>query len=538
MDILTLLAVSAGLLYGYYGRPTADPILKWLKVGLIVSFACMAVFVLAGSVFGIIGLFLTTIVGGTVFTVLAASMVAWVILFLLSTAIGNQFREGMDERMLLFVLPLVAIAYFLNLPLTAMLVSLVAVAVFVVIGSQIYLNFGRKLEDAFTKKTAVTLMAAFACVLCVMWVGNYGIFGTFEAVPSTLVVSNIQVYNTQPVMPGDQLNVFVDLQNIGVATENQKVEVCVIPDKWMTSWGLTSVPFTSFSGTPGCCPANLFCYTLDVTLEANRAGGSIFTPTVPTTSAVDSCGSGGSAVDPNNKYWVVAGVIKSCYSPNVPNSGGYSSYKVTQLSVNSGSIRCYTDSGCGIATWAGSYYCSGTQIMRDRMTYTCLNPGTTASSCKETRVPTEVADCAMEGGLCMAGTDECAPTSCSLDSDCGTPNYVGPKFCSGNKVMQAWLTPKCNNPGTALSQCATASSANELTTCSTGTQCVSQNTSGHTIEATCVGSYCGNNQCDTALGESWTTCLNDCTPPWYIFGVGALLLVIPTLLYLQARAKK
>ena len=65
-----MLAVSAGLLYGYYGRPTVDPVMKWLKAGLIVSFVCMALFVLLGSVFGVIGLFLTTIVGGTVFVVL------------------------------------------------------------------------------------------------------------------------------------------------------------------------------------------------------------------------------------------------------------------------------------------------------------------------------------------------------------------------------------------------------------------------------------------------------------------------------------
>lgn len=60
----------------------------------------------------------------------------------------------------------------------------------------------------------------------------------------------------------------------------------------------------------------------------------------------------------------------------------------------------------------------------------CLNPGTNASSCRNTAI------------------------NCASDNDCsGGDMFVGELFCSLNNSMQNFQNATCNNPGTLLSFC-------------------------------------------------------------------------------------
>jgi len=158
-------------------------------------------------------------------------------------------------------------------------------------------------------------------------------------------------------------------------------------------------------------------------------------------------------------------------------------------------IICSSNSQCGTNSWEGALTCSGNNVMQNFRTYTCNNPGTASSSCSSS-VASQVKSTCSGGQVCSSGT--CVTPTCSSNSQCGTNDWEGSPFCSGNSVFQNYKTWTCNNPGTLSSSCSSTSTSTLKITCSGGQIC-----SG----GTCVNPTCSSNsQCGTNDWEGALTC--------------------------------
>ena len=152
-------------------------------------------------------------------------------------------------------------------------------------------------------------------------------------------------------------------------------------------------------------------------------------------------------------------------------------------------LTCSGDSDCGKPGYVGNKFCQGKSVHQQYATYSCVNPGTSKSSCKTTLTNIMVENCDKS---CLSG--KCTSIGCYSDYDCGTADYSGKPSCIGNNVWQNYNTHPCVNPGTALSYCGAASQILQLKTrCTQSQLCVS---------GTCKDIACSQNtDCGT---DEWT----------------------------------
>jgi len=159
-------------------------------------------------------------------------------------------------------------------------------------------------------------------------------------------------------------------------------------------------------------------------------------------------------------------------------------------------VECFDESDCGVDGYTANY-CIEDDIYNDYIDYTCSNPGLSISYCSNTTQPILNQTCAYQcsSGQCMI---------CYKDSDCGTDDYIGDRYCSGNDVKQIYRNYVCLNPGTNISQC--NHSENEITrdtctnSCINGTcddiECYSDSDCGK-------NNFIGNRYCND--GDVWQT---------------------------------
>jgi len=133
-------------------------------------------------------------------------------------------------------------------------------------------------------------------------------------------------------------------------------------------------------------------------------------------------------------------------------------------------IACSSSSDCGTSGYIGDAFCSGGDVYKTYKTYTCSNPGTSASACSSSTQDKLLTDCSSNqtcsGGACVNQT-----IACSSDAQCGTSGYIGDAFCSGGDVYKAYRTYACSNPGTASSYCSSSTQDKLLTDCSSNQIC-------------------------------------------------------------------
>lgn len=168
-------------------------------------------------------------------------------------------------------------------------------------------------------------------------------------------------------------------------------------------------------------------------------------------------------------------------------------------------ISCFTNSDCGTNGFVGENSCSGEDVVKDFMTYTCLNPGTLSSTCANQTDSElfEICDFGCSAGTCLpepvivctndidcddsnsSTTDTCMNPgtvesscaheeivlniTCSSNTECGVDGFVGSAECSlDNDVAQDFMIYTCLNPGTEESTCTNSTQLEVVENCSFG----------------------------------------------------------------------
>jgi cysteine-rich repeat protein len=144
-------------------------------------------------------------------------------------------------------------------------------------------------------------------------------------------------------------------------------------------------------------------------------------------------------------------------------------------------INCASNPDCGFTGFTGSEFCLSDNVVKNFQNATCINPGTTQSSCSVIINPFTLQHCP---GACLLGTciacdqnsdcndnnsttvDTCINPGtaqsycsnqhviCSANIDCGTNGFIGSPFCSSQgDSVRTFVNYTCNNPGTTQSSC-------------------------------------------------------------------------------------
>lgn len=112
-------------------------------------------------------------------------------------------------------------------------------------------------------------------------------------------------------------------------------------------------------------------------------------------------------------------------------------------------IKCLNNSNCGTDGYVGGNFCTGNNITKNYITFTCNNPGKANSSCSNITL-------AKLNSTCQYGCNnsKCNPApKCFVNADCGTDGWIGSQNCSNNDVIQSWRAYSCLNPGTLQASC-------------------------------------------------------------------------------------
>lgn len=220
------------------------------------------------------------------------------------------------------------------------------------------------------------------------------------------------------------------------------------------------------------------------------------------------------------------------------------------------SVECNVNADCGGDSFSGNYYCDSGNVVKNYVSYTCVNPGTSNAICGSNSSKTTIDACS-GNEFCLAGTSTCqanqtpvnvVPGACvvkstllglaanipdlgvgyaklhidgvdsidALKNSCTVSIYSSllDSYCTVNSdqsyyvVMtfdqtNAFSALSCQDINCPIYNCP----SNETpTNCGNGICDVDEN--NITCAADCVRSFCGDGQCET--DESNQNCVTDC----------------------------
>jgi len=147
-------------------------------------------------------------------------------------------------------------------------------------------------------------------------------------------------------------------------------------------------------------------------------------------------------------------------------------------------IKCRNELDCGVDGFIGGSFCSGKDVKRSFLNFTCNNPGKTNSFCSNATEQRLIESCSFSclDGKCNIPNincssnsecndnnpntlDECvnpgteasscrhAPINCASNLDCGFIGFVGNEFCNAKNIIKNFQNATCRNPGQATSYC-------------------------------------------------------------------------------------
>ncbi len=128
-------------------------------------------------------------------------------------------------------------------------------------------------------------------------------------------------------------------------------------------------------------------------------------------------------------------------------------------------INCYKNSDCGNDGFVGDEFCKVNDVYRNFISYECINPGNVNSNCVQKSEDKKIEACPSDNA-CFNG--DCLPVTCTYNSDCGTTDFVGEKFCKQGDVYQNYKKYMCNNSGSAVSICSTDVEVKLVNDCQNG----------------------------------------------------------------------
>ena len=133
------------------------------------------------------------------------------------------------------------------------------------------------------------------------------------------------------------------------------------------------------------------------------------------------------------KYCYSGSLLHRCNYCGCPSASGCSTGG--KCDAVTGNVTCSSDLDCGASGFIGNYYCSNNYVAKDYLNYTCLNAGTSSSSCVSETINVLINYC-KAGEACVEGQSSCQLTgSCvpetltlsftSLDGVTTTNQYTG-----------------------------------------------------------------------------------------------------------------
>ena len=171
------------------------------------------------------------------------------------------------------------------------------------------------------------------------------------------------------------------------------------------------------------------------------------------------------------------------------NPGEYTSY------CENIQIECLSDNDCGVDGFIGGEFCTEAgDVGKEYRDYSCLNAGTTSSSCVFDDEIKVVEQCSE---LCSEG--QCVSVTCNENIDCGVDGFVGSEMCTiSGDVGKEYISYLCNNPGTLQSSCSNETELRTIEECS----------------EFCADGQCGNyvcnenSDCDDNNARTMDECIN------------------------------
>lgn len=162
-------------------------------------------------------------------------------------------------------------------------------------------------------------------------------------------------------------------------------------------------------------------------------------------------------------------------------------------------IKCLNNLDCGIDGFVGLPFCSGLNIFRDYITFTCQNQGQVTSFCTNSTqaILNQTCSDACDNGACKTIT-------CTKNSDCGI-NTLSGDVCSGLNIIKNYLNFSCINPGTFSSSCSNVSGSYLIQ------QCSQQCSLGQCIQINCTTDL----DCDDGNARTVDECAFKGTPSSY-----------------------
>ena len=157
-------------------------------------------------------------------------------------------------------------------------------------------------------------------------------------------------------------------------------------------------------------------------------------------------------------------------------------------------VNCLNDLDCGATGYIEENFCFIDDVYKKYQNATCIDPATLDSYCVISVTPIKTQECedANENtyDYCYQPQNQSAICNhdfvqCDNNGDCGTTQLLN-NFCNGDNLWANYSVPSCNNPGSPNSQCSSENEQSFVEECSFGCS------NGQCNEAECTYDYeCG-----------------------------------------------
>ncbi|HLD07063.1 MAG TPA: MopE-related protein [Candidatus Nanoarchaeia archaeon] len=207
------------------------------------------------------------------------------------------------------------------------------------------------------------------------------------------------------------------IENIGTVAQTGTVEVAIIP----TDFAAQDVSAAAARYVTGCCEANEYYSTVEVTREPGEHICTLVALTAPSSSSYDHCGGSSPASAWGSSFKVIAGAYDACWKDG---GTGYYSYIDNPITVNLCSENQCTSEFWGICNDVSTFCCGGDD--------------------QDTRSDTEYPQYYCDANAQYVDCNNDVHVSCQLK---------GSKYCTGNDGL--WKFRDCPagcSGGTCLTQ--------------------------------------------------------------------------------------
>lgn len=108
-------------------------------------------------------------------------------------------------------------------------------------------------------------------------------------------------------------------------------------------------------------------------------------------------------------------------------------------------IKCYNNTDCGIDEYLGQYHCKNNDVYDWFIGFTCVNPGTNQSYCKNETIEKLIDDC-QENEYCLPGESTCQYNeTCTPSWKCYNVTYKGYQLADCSWINISFCEFGCEN---------------------------------------------------------------------------------------------